>query len=234
MASAVESQRTRGWALPVLFLMVAALVLLLLPMSAAQASGGQRELTYQVTLKNLTGTQIFSPPLFVTANGGYRLFRVGSYASEELRMLAENGNNAPAAAQAMASRKVQDVVALGAPVMPGESVTVTVAARRSDRLSLGAMLVSTNDGFAGADRLRLPQGDRTVKRYLWAYDAGTELNNELGAYIPGPPVGGMLRAPEHQRIMRHPGILGVGDLSVADFGWHGPAALVTVRMVDEQ
>ncbi len=233
MTKAFESQRSRYRNIPLLMLMAVALVLLLLPITAAQASSGHRVATYEVTLENLTANQILSPPLFLTGSNSYRLFRVGSYASDELRMIAESGNNGPAAAQAMASRRVNDVVAMMAPILPGQSVTVTVEARRGSRLSLAAMLVSTNDGFTGADRVRLPRGERTITRYLNTYDAGTEMNNELGAYVPGPPIGGMLRDPEHKRIAMHAGILGIGDLSIADFGWEDPSALLTITMVDD-
>ncbi len=207
--------------------------MLVLPLARAQASDDAHDaVTYEVTLKNLTGNQILSPPLFVTGHG-YRLFRIDKYATDELRMIAESGNNAPAAARASASSNVEDVVALAAPIFPGESVTVTLTAQRRDRLSLAAMLVSTNDGFTGVDRLRLPRGEGAITRSLMTYDAGTEMNNELSPYIPGPPGGGMLRAPEHERIMMHPGILGVGDLDPALFGWTGPSAMLTVRMLDD-
>jgi hypothetical protein len=222
--------RSRAPQLMLLLTLAAVAVLLLLP-ATSEAKSKDHLSTYEVTLRNLTSTQIFSPPLFVTGNGEYKLFRAHRYASDELRMLAEGGDNGPAASQAASSRKVRDVVALGTPLPPGESVTVTIEARRGDRLSLAAMLVNTNDGFAGADRLRLPRHGRMSTLYLKTYDAGTEINNELAAYIPGPPFGGMLRAPDHKRISVHPGILGVGDLSPAMYDWDDPSAMVTIKMV---
>jgi len=82
---------------------------LLIPMTSAFASGGDQFITYEVTLENLTDNQIFSPPIFITHNRGYRLFHLRGWASEELRLIAEEGNNGPAAESANASQRVFDV-----------------------------------------------------------------------------------------------------------------------------
>ena len=52
-----------------------------------------------------------------------------------------------------------------------------------------------------------------------AYDAGTEMNNERAAFIPGPPFGRMgVRDPDAQLIAPHKGIVDkTGDLT--QFGW---------------
>ena len=71
-------------------------------------------------------------------------------------MIAEDGNNGPASESANASSKVFDVEALTSPLLPGESVTIMIQARRSSKLSLASMLVQTNDGFVGASGVRLP------------------------------------------------------------------------------
>jgi hypothetical protein len=208
------------------------LITVALSASAAYADDDRRLVTYRVTLDNLTSAQIFSPPIFVAHRGGYRLFRVGRFASDELRLIAEDGNNGPAAAQAQLLDRVFAVQALSAPLLPGAAVTVDVVAPKNARLSLAAMLVQTNDGFVGADRLKLPDEDAQMF-YLNSYDAGTEANNERAAYVPGPPFGGTLRAPTHQRIHQHPGILGVGDVDPAVYNWSDPAARLTITVVEE-
>jgi hypothetical protein len=53
------------------------------------------------------------------------------------------------------------------------------------------MLVTTNDGFYGANAVQVPRhGSRVV--YSVAWDAGTEENNESCAFVPGPPCGNPL------------------------------------------
>ena len=208
------------------------IIALLLPATTALAHDNQAGwATYEITLENLTPAQIFSPPIFIAHDDSFRLFRVNGFASEELRAIAEDGNNGPAAALANASHDVFDVEALSAPLLPGASVTAEVIAPEGARLSLAAMLVQTNDGFAGASRLKLPRnGTRTFD--LNTYDAGTEQNNELAAYVPGPPFGGTLRAPTRERIRQHPGILGVGDIDPAVYNWTDPSARLTITRVD--
>ena len=132
-------------------------VLLLLAvflLSAAAASASGSAAIYEVKIENLTAHQILSPPVFISHNEDYRLFRVHRFASKELRMIAEDGNNGPALMRATYSRNVFDVQTAD-PVLPGASVTVTVRSPRDSRLSLATMLVQTNDGFAGANSVLL-------------------------------------------------------------------------------
>ena len=204
---------------------------LLIPMTSVFASDGDHFITYEVTLENLTDGQIFSPPIFITHKRGYQLFYLRGRTSEELRLIAETGNNGPAAESANASRKVFDVEALSVPLLPGESLTVTIQARKNSNLSLASMLVQTNDGFVGANSLRLPR-ENTRDFYLRTYDAGTEKNNELADYVPGPPFGGTLRDPSYQRIRLHRGILGIGDVDPAIYGWDEPTAKLTITLLD--
>ena len=220
---------------PILFrslkLSILMVIVMLIPMTSVFASGGDHFVTYEVTLENLTDGQIFSPPIFITHKRGYKLFHLFGRASEELRLIAEDGNNGPAAENANASRKVFDVEALSAPLLPGESLTITIQAHRSSKLSLASMLVQTNDGFVGANSLRLPR-EGTGNFYLRAYDAGTEKNNELAEYVPGPPFGGTLRDPSNRRIRQHQGILGIGDIDPGIYDWDGPTAKLTITPLD--
>ena len=70
-------------------------------------------------------------------------------------MIAEDGNNGPAAMRATYSRRVFDVQTAAGGILPGDPSTVTVRSPRWARLSLATMLVQTNDGFVGVDSLRL-------------------------------------------------------------------------------
>ena len=199
---------------------------------------------FEVILTNLTvgtpaqGGQIFSPPIFVTHGHGFSIGASGEAASAELTALAETGNHAPLAALAGGSDAVSGVVAFPAPpdgvVIPGGSVTTTVSTSAGmGYLSLATMLVQTNDGIVLGNSLPLFDEDGNPRSFtmdLISYDAGTEENNELATHVPGPPFGGMERAPTADVITPHPGIAGVGDVGAA-FGWSEPTATVTVTPV---
>ena len=190
---------------------------------------------FEVTLTNLTmgapgqGGQIFSPPLFITHTDA--LVFEGA-ASDQLRILAETGNNQPYAELAMASTEVADVVALEGVVLPGGSTTIMITANAdAPYLSLVAMLVQTNDGIVMGTGLPLFDEDgnpRTFMMDLMAYDAGTEDNNELATHVPGPPFMGNESAPTEGGVVApHPGITGEGDVGL-EFGWTEPIASVSV------
>ena len=201
---------------------------------------------FEVMLTNLTvgvpteGGQIFSPPIFVTHGHGFSIGASGEAASAELTELAETGNNGPLAELAMDSDAVGSVVAFPAPpggvVLPGASVSTMVSASSGmGYLSLATMLVQTNDGIVLGNSLPLFDEDgnpRSFTRDLISYDAGTEDNNELTTHVPGPPFGGMERAPTEDVIAAHPGIAGTADVGAA-FGWTEPTASVTVAPVGE-
>ena len=199
---------------------------------------------FEVILTNLTvgtpaqGGQIFSPPIFVTHGHGFSIGASGEAASSELTTLAETGNHAPLAASAGGSGAVSGVVAFPAPpdgvVIPGGSVTTTVSTSAGmGYLSLATMLVQTNDGIVLANSLPLFDEDGNPRSFtmdLISYDVGTEENNELATHVPGPPFGGMERAPTADVITPHPGIVGTADVGAA-FGWTEPTATVTIAPV---
>jgi hypothetical protein len=193
---------------------------------------------YQVTLENLTpatvpgGSQVFSPPVLATHNPRVSIFRVGHYASDALAALAEDGVTGNLEAQLSGNPRVRATVVGSGPVPPGSTATYEIEAGRWGRwLSLAFMLVNTNDGFSGADRVPLPAGG-SIAYYVSAYDAGSEQNTELKSDIPGPCCGSHDTGPdEHERIRMHSGILGVGDLSVADYGWEDPVAKLTITRI---
>jgi hypothetical protein len=201
-----------------------------------------------MTIYNTSLGQPLSPPVVATHRRGLALFRVGRQASDAIVAIAEDGNAMPAADALAASRRVTDVEVLD-PIAPlgtrtdvPTSRTVRVTARPGDRLSVAGMLICTNDGFAGVDRMRLPRrGTRTA--VLGTYDAGSERNTELSPDIVDPcsalgpvdldgdPNGNNNDGIDTaQRIRHHPGVDGtVGDLLPAH-DWE-LAAVLTVRRV---
>jgi hypothetical protein len=192
--------------------------------------------TWRVTIENLTprgpggpGSQPLSPPLFVVHSDDVQIWRVGQIATHVVAAIAEDANNAPAISAYSGFPGVGSVfTGAGGPIPSGGSATYTVQTRGDfDRLSIVTMLVNTNDGFTGTDSLELEDHSMTLRTR--AYDAGSERNNELKAFIPGPCCGNpFVRDPEGAPIRRHPGIQGVGDLDPALYGWNEPVAKITI------
>ena len=220
--------------------------------------GGDTERIYEVTIENLTTSQPFSPGVIVTHFDAQRrrsgkkhgpkfqLFHPGGAASEGIRNIAENGSPSVAVSELFGAAGVSSVNATIVPVHriggPGAtSLTVEITTDgRASRLSLAVMLICTNDGFVGVRNLRLPRGDHPITAYARAYDAGTEVNDELYESIV-PPCGGIgpvafdnannARTVEGGKVRHHRGIRGGGDLDPAAHGWDGPVAKVTVRRI---
>jgi hypothetical protein len=71
--------------------------------------------------------------------------------------------------------------------------------------------------------------------YSVAYDAGSEVNDELCASIPGPDCGGAgAGSPvggEEGYVHVHTGIHGIGDLDPSERDWRNPVAMITVTRV---
>ncbi len=220
--------------------------LALLP-AAGAAHADPPAAVYEVTITNLTHGQWFTPPLLATHRRPLHVFEVGAPASFELKEIAENGNLAPMIAALSADRHVSEVVVAVAgdppPLGPGASVTVQISAERGAKfLSMAAMLICTNDGFTGLDRVRLPKRvGRSAHFYADGYDAGTEINTEDFADLV-PPCPALTGVPttdpgtgasnpalaEGGVIHHHGGILGGNDLVPAIHGWANPVAQIVV------
>ncbi|MEL7155753.1 MAG: spondin domain-containing protein [Actinomycetota bacterium] len=234
----------------VLMLVVVALLATLAPTVAAGASGGEYggghgegEATYTVTVRNLTAAQPLTPPNWAAHDDDVDVFQRRHPASPGVQAVAENGGVAVLEAELLAA--VDDAgngvsgVGAEAPIGPGASATFDFTTDER-RFSLVAMVVCTNDGFAGLDSVRLPRRDGQTRIYrARAYDAGTELNTEMRAdLVPvgacGPGDGTGMSNPELAEngvIRPHRSLLGVGDLDPA-LDWTGPVAEVTITRHD--
>jgi len=203
--------------------------------------------TFQVTLINLTTGQPMSPPLLATHTQRADVFTVGRRASEGVRLIAENGDNAALAASLQGMEGVHDVVASGTPLHrlggPGSPVMkLTIeAGGGANRLSIATMLICTNDGFTGVDGVRLPTGFSPTVHLAQAYDAGTEANEQTAATIVDPcgaigpvsiPGDGLNQRPATSGVIEmHPGIEpGKGILTSAHV-WRGPVLAVIIQRV---
>jgi hypothetical protein len=102
---------------------------------------------FEITITNLTRGQTFTPIFAASHKPGVTFFSAGQPASIPLEILAEAGDTAPIRTSLAANPNVKAVVDSGAPLPPGQTVILTVATGNGfDHVSLGAMLVPTNDG----------------------------------------------------------------------------------------
>jgi len=206
-------------------------LLSLLISTSAFAGHGDRD--YEVTITNITKSQIFAPTLVATHRKDFNVFMPGYPALPELATQAEAGNPGPLQALLDGwNQVVMDTNNSGGVLMPGESTTVTISgSSKYDHLTLTAMLVTTNDAFAGLNGVELPKKNATY--LIPAYDAGSEENDEDCANIPGPPCGDMDDSgnPGEGYVYIGNGIQGFADVDAVEFDWNNPVARVHVRRV---
>jgi hypothetical protein len=218
----------------------AALALLFSPEPSAAQGGAE----YEVTVINATRGQTFTPLGVLTHAPGVRLFRLGAPAISVLETVAEEGNLDPLVTLARGFPSVVfDVQTSGAPpagfTAPGAAKTVQVQAPLGAQLTLVGMLIPTNDAFVAVNGVDLPRDFAPVTFDAIAYDAGTEVNDELCASIPGPNYpecggpggGGAPTSGAEGYVHVHAGMHGVGDFSEAQRDWRNPTARVVVRRV---
>jgi len=207
--------------------------------TAAAEPATDEAAVWQVTITNLTplgpggpGSQPLSPPLVAVHGRSVHVWQTGEIASHGVAAIAEDAYNAVLAAALPKLRGVRTVfTATAGPIPSGGSATFQVRLRPHDRLSVVTMLVNTNDAFTGLDSLAV-SGARRVVRTI-SYDAGSEVNNERTAFIPGPCCNNpFARAPEGNVIRPHEGITGRGDLDPTLYDWPEPVARFTIQPVD--
>jgi hypothetical protein len=218
------------------------------PFIFASVGPAAAQRSYSVTIQNLTSGQPVTPPLLATHRKPTGIFSVGEPAGFELKEVAENGNLIPLSESLSADDHVSSTVVAVAgdppPLMPGQSVTVTIEAGPGSKfLSVAAMLICTNDGFTGLDGQRLPkQIGEEIELVTDAYDAGTEINTEDFADlvppcpaltgVPSDEMGSGASDPalsENGVIHHHDGIQGIADLVRAIHGWTNPVLQVNIR-----
>ncbi len=206
-----------------------------------------------VKITNLTNALYFTPLLVAAHPDSADVFQVGTPASEHLQAMAEGGD---------ISGLVSDLSAVGASVeenpaagllAPGASASASFRySPRNPRLSVVAMVLPTNDGFVGLDSLRIPRRQGVYHYQLHAFDAGTEVNDEVinGGGMPGvlgipaDPGGnsgtagtGVVTAEANATVHIHRGIIGdtdpnggPSDLDSRVHRWLNPVAQVVITV----
>jgi len=213
---------------------VTLLVTLMLASGLSFADQERRGRNYEVTITNLTRGQVFSPPIVMSHDGNFRLFTLGAPASEQLYPLAEDGDTETLTAHIATLPSVFEYAVAESALAPGDSVTLEITTRGPYRfISAAGMLVTTNDAFFAFRDVRVPpRGGAVVDGE--AYDAGSEANSELCAYIPGPPcLNGSSRdtGDAEGYVHIHAGIHGVGDLVPSRDDWRNPVARMMIRRI---
>jgi len=220
-------------------------------LSAAPAANA---VDFDVTIANLTNSIYFTPFLAAAHPAGNNLFVTGQAASANLQAMAEGGDTAGL---------IADVTALGATIAdnpaggllaPAGSTTfnMNTDGTSNDRLSIVAMLLPTNDAFAGLNAIEIPVAPGTYTFDVPAYDSGTEANDELltgggmpgVAGIPGDPSmltgtggTGAAGADANPNVHIHRGSLGDtdamggnSDLDSRVHRWLNPVVRVTITV----
>ncbi len=209
--------------------------------------------TVTVTVTNLTQGLHFTPLLVAAHPQSADVFEVGSAASANLQAMAEGGSIDGLATELGNAGAVVESNPAGGLLAPAASATATlqdVDLSVTPKLSVVAMMLPTNDGFIGLDSVDLHSGTTTIN--INAYDAGTEINNELivpgagGAGqigIPADPGGSAgsagtgVQAAANGNVHIHPGALGdtdatggMSDLDSRVHRWLNPVARVTISV----
>ncbi len=190
--------------------------------------------TYEITITNITRGQLITPPVVIAHHRNFELFSVGSPAIPELVELAEDGVTDPLAALLETLPEVNDFTVSTDPIPPGESITIEVNTQGNfNRITAVGMLATTNDAIFAVQGIRAPQtGYKTTVGY--AYDAGSETNNESCDFIPGPPCENPFvrdTSGAEGFVHIHSGIHGSSDLDPAEHDWRNPVAKVKIQKV---
>lgn len=146
--------------------------------------------TFQVSIANITNNQPLSPVALIVHNSSHTdEWTVGSLSNSDLTSIAEIGDNAAFLATAKAKSSVISTQSLGG-VSPKTMISAQISTPDSNDLHItsATMLVNTNDAFTGVLALQIGNlaVNQEVSKVLQAYDAGSELNDELASRIPGP------------------------------------------------
>lgn len=206
------------------------------------------ELKYSVSVTNLTAGQPFSPLAYSLHYAGFSPFTIGMPATVGLEKIAESGASDTYIAEAIANPDVMLVDHAMGLSLPGESkmlaLSLSVEMAKADQLlfSLVNMLGNTNDGFTGVNSIaigKLAVGESMTLNTL-SYDAGTEMNTETQATIPGPAGGGEgfnpVRDDMVDQVTMHPGAVTMDDGKTDStltqvHRWDNPTARITITRI---
>jgi len=210
-----------------------------------------QDLTIEIT--NLTNAVYFTPLLVSAHNAQTHLFQPGVAASASLQAMAEGGDISGLEAELSAAGANNVANPGGGLLAPGAMASTSLRTDKNNtRLSVVAMLLPTNDGFAGLNAIKIPKKRGTYTYYIKGYDAGTEANDEIinGGGAPGVPgipadpggnggsgASGVTNTENNTTVHVHRGTLGdmdpvggISDLDSSVHHWLNPVAKVVVTV----
>ena len=230
--------------------------LIIAALFAASLLGAQSAsaVDFNVRIVNLSNGIYYTPFLVAAHPAGTSLFSSGQPASANLQAMAEGGD---------ISGLVTDLQGLGATIAENPaggllapatdtSVDLNTDGTTNELLTIVAMLLPTNDAFAGLNAVPIPTEPGTYVFDVPAYDAGTEANDELltgggapgAAGMPADPGGlagtggtGAAGADANPNVHIHRGSLGdldpnggISDLDSSVHRWLNPVIRVVVTV----
>ena len=224
-----------------------------LGVAGAMLSGSVLAQDLTISITNQTHGTYFTPLLVAAHAGGNHLFQAGETASSNLQAMAEGGDISGLAADMAAINADSAENPAEGLLAPGAGITFDLTtAEGNNYLSVTAMLLPTNDGFVGVDALPIPSAPGTYTYRLNAYDAGTEVNDEIVngggapgvAGIPADPGGssgsgatGVTTTEANTSVHIHRGVLGdtddaggVSDLDSRVHRWLNPVANLVITV----
>ena len=159
--------------------------------AASMATPSAQATDFNVRIVNLSNAIYYTPFLVTAHPQGTSLFTVGQPASAGIQAMAEGGDIAGLVADLQGLGATIAENPAGGLLAPAAStdVDLNTDGTSNDRLSVVAMLLPTNDAFAGLNAVPIPTEPGTYVYDVPAYDAGTEANDELltGGGAPGAP-----------------------------------------------
>jgi len=202
--------------------------------------------TYKVTLNNVTANQPLSPAMVVLHKPSLHLFEAGKPASVGLEKLAEGGSNLELIDEAKADDAFLASKSGAGAIPPGAAGTVELSISEDEDsvyISVAAMLVNTNDAFAGGSSSKISklQKGESFSMHVPIWDAGTEANSEAAGTLPGPADGGegfnASREGDADFVAIHQGIVSNADgFASSVLGeshrFDNPGALLRVERID--
>lgn len=199
---------------------------------------GLEDRSYRVEVTNILSAGQFTPILAVVHAPQISLFELGDEPTVGLATLAEGGDNSVLEASLSGLKEVAVAASFTPPGAPltfaGDTTEFEITVPANFRfISLASMILPTNDSFFALDTVPLPNA-RPRSFFAKGFDAGSELNDELCANIPGPTCGGDgsfsgLNGEGFVHIS--PGISGQGDLDSSEYDWRNPVAKVVITRI---
>lgn len=161
------------------------------------ASQSANAVEFNVRITNLSNGIYYTPFIVAAHPDGTSLFTTGQPASASLQAMAEGGDISGLSTDLQGLGATIEENPAGGLLAPATSTAVDLNTdgTSNTQLSVVAMLLPTNDAFAGLNAVTIPTEPGTYVFNVPAYDAGTEANDELLTGGGAPGVAGMPADP---------------------------------------